>query len=293
MQCSSPFLLKNEISDRSIGSYLKLVPCGKCLACRKVRGSEWAERIKREFQKIRKGIFLTLTYSDDNLPVVDGKATLDKNEFKNFLRRFKRYFKDRQIKYFACGEFGDLRLRPHYHSILLGVDIHDMDCYYYDGEWRSRLLDNKLWCRGLNSVGLVCAETIYYVTGYILKTGNLKYKDDVFQLQSLGLGGYYIDENIDEMASKIRAHRAGYIDKLESMPRYYAKKIVEKYPDLKGCMYDVGKREAYEKKLILLADKYYPQYMLRDRTQLMESSVTTQMEKDYQIMSERKGRKDV
>ena len=47
---------------------------------------------------------------------------LKKSDFQKFIKRLR---KDYDIKYFACGEYGDKTLRPHFHAILFGVNFSD------------------------------------------------------------------------------------------------------------------------------------------------------------------------
>lgn len=98
-------------------------PCGKCIACRLNRQREKKIRLMHEAQQYHgKVVFLTLTYNDENLPL---GSTLVKRDLQLFLKRFRRKLEPRQIKFFACGEYGDTTERPHYHMILFNVALDD------------------------------------------------------------------------------------------------------------------------------------------------------------------------
>jgi len=65
--------------------------------------------------------FLTLTYDDKNLPRDSkGQATLDPEDLKLFLHRFRKRILPRKLRFYAVGEYGGQSLRPHYHLIAYG-----------------------------------------------------------------------------------------------------------------------------------------------------------------------------
>ena len=125
MKCFYPKVFENTLFS-SI-SYLKdkfkqeaafSVPCGKCLACSSNYRRDWVARMLLESQAHSDSVFITLTYSDENLP---DRGSLVKRDLQLFLKRLRRRL-DRlnrdKIRYFACGEYGDNTNRPHYHAII-------------------------------------------------------------------------------------------------------------------------------------------------------------------------------
>jgi len=58
------------------------LPCGKCVECLLERARDWSIRCTHEASTHAKNAFITLTYSDDNLPS-DGK--LDYYDFQLFI----------------------------------------------------------------------------------------------------------------------------------------------------------------------------------------------------------------
>lgn len=86
----------------------------------------WASRIQLEAQWHPYSTFVTLTYSDDHCPVTeDGLGNLSPEDLTSFLRRFRKG--NGSFRYFACGEYGEMSQRPHYHLIMFGISIHYQD----------------------------------------------------------------------------------------------------------------------------------------------------------------------
>jgi hypothetical protein len=118
--------------------------------------------------------FVTLTYSDENLPyTLEGAPCLCKRDVQLWLKRLRKHFSDRQIRYYLAGEYGTKTHRPHYHALLFGVGPSELDELYLQyggksGERRHSLLSDS-WSFGLVHVGDVQRESIQYVAGYVTK----------------------------------------------------------------------------------------------------------------------------
>lgn len=159
------------------------VPCGQCYGCKLERSCQWALRIIKEQKQWQENCFITLTYSNNNLPI---NGSLDKLHFKKFIKRLRHHFSERKInpetgrlkryyqiiRYFHCGEYGELKQRPHYHAILFNVKFEDMKLWKRtkSGEiiYRSKILE-KLWPQGHSSIGNVTFESAAYVARYVMK----------------------------------------------------------------------------------------------------------------------------
>ncbi len=118
--------------------------------------------------------FLTLTYSDEHLP---RGGTLVKKHFQDFMKRLRRKFPDSPIRYFHCGEYGDVSRRPHYHACVFNFVFLDSVLYKtVNGNKLSTspTLD-KLWGMGFCTIGDVTFDSAAYVARYIMKkvTGDL------------------------------------------------------------------------------------------------------------------------
>lgn len=146
------------------------VPCGQCIGCRLERSRQWAIRCVHEAQLYQDNCFITLTYSNEYLPV-DG--SLDITHFQKFMKRLRKRF-GKGIRYFHCGEYGAKYRRPHYHAILFNFDFKDKYLWKEENAFklcRSPVLE-RLWPFGHSSVGTATFESAAYVARYILKKVN-------------------------------------------------------------------------------------------------------------------------
>lgn len=151
------------------------LPCGQCIGCRLEKSRQWAVRCVHEAQLHDENCFITLTYSDENLPYLN---TLVKSHFQDFMKRLRertgKYSSngDVGIRYMMCGEYGSENHRPHYHAILFNYDLPDKKHWKVTdaGEklYRSELLEST-WGLGYCSVGSVTFESAAYVARYCLK----------------------------------------------------------------------------------------------------------------------------
>lgn len=143
------------------------IPCGQCRGCRLDRARDWATRAVHEAQCHDRNSFLTLTYSDEHLPGDRSVSVREVQLFKKRLRDGLGPFRD-----MTSGEYGDLTLRPHYHSLLFGLDFDDKRPWRASksGEllYRSPTLE-KFWPFGEALIGAVTFESAGYVARYTMK----------------------------------------------------------------------------------------------------------------------------
>lgn len=144
------------------------IACGQCHWCRLERSRQWAVRCMHEASLHDDNCFITLTYDEDNIPK-DG--SLDKTHFQKFMKRLRKEYCDKKIRFFHCGEYGELHNRPHYHAILFGLDFDDRVMYHTDKDnaYSSSPKLAKIWKYGRNQVGDVTFESCKYVASYIQK----------------------------------------------------------------------------------------------------------------------------
>lgn len=196
----------------SDGSWFALdpitIPCGQCIGCRIQKSREWADRCMMEASYYDSNYFITLTYDDENVPVseyfssVTGELceslTLVKRDLQLFFKRLRKRFSvldvngkvtdESKIRFFACGEYGDQTLRPHYHAIVFNLHLDDLvfDRLSRDGFpiFVSPTIGD-LWPYGLHKVSNVSWETCAYVARYCTKklTGSAASYYDYFQIE--------------------------------------------------------------------------------------------------------------
>lgn len=166
------------------------VPCGRCIGCRLDKSKQWAIRCMHEASLHEDNCFITLTYSDDNLP---RDLSLDKTHFKNFMKRLRRRT-GVKMSYYHCGEYGSETFRPHYHALLFGYDFSDRQ--FYSSNSGNPLFTSKflsdVWGYGHCFIGDVSFESAAYVARYILK-----------KVTGEAAVGWYTDVDVDtgEMVS--------------------------------------------------------------------------------------------
>ena len=121
------------------------IPCCKCQSCRLDYSKEWMQRCMLEQKQWSFNEMLTLTYNDENLPKKQGAnlntgemqlvPTLEKEDVQKFLKNLRRYwqyhYKEDNIRFYMCGEYGDQKGRPHYHLLMFNFQVHDKEFYKY------------------------------------------------------------------------------------------------------------------------------------------------------------------
>lgn len=145
------------------------IACGQCLECRLAHSRQWAMRCMHEKRMHKVSSFLTLTYDPAHLPV-DGSLSLD--DLQRFMKRLRHHL-GKGIRFYACGEYGDVDNRPHYHVLLFNREFEDKKFYKRgkrDGEvyYTSDIL-SRIWTDGFSIVGDVSFDSCAYVARYVTK----------------------------------------------------------------------------------------------------------------------------
>lgn len=214
MKCTSPLSIT---SKEFTGN--KLVPCYYCKACRINRVTQWTIRLLAELSDSQKGLFVTLTYNNTNLPI---NGTLSKRHLQLFFKKLRK--RGHSIKYFAAGEYGPTTGRPHYHLIILGnVKKEDIE---------------HQWVNGHVHTGLITSASIRYTVGYILEKTktHVEYKKEnlepPFQLSSKNLGKNWF-ETPEEYEKLVSNGYFEYKGKKISIPKFLKDKYneIKKAPD--------------------------------------------------------------
>lgn len=174
--------------------------------------------------------FITLTYDTQYVPISkNGLLTLDKVDLQKYLKRLRWLERGSpySIKYYAVGEYGKKRKRPHYHLILFNV----LDEENIKAAWS---LDDQ--AIGDVHYGSVTAASVGYTLKYINKPGKagISPGDDrqrEFSIMSKKLGDNYLSQ-----IGNVSWHKADLVNRMYltveggkkiSMPRYYKDKIYD------------------------------------------------------------------
>lgn len=241
MDCLRPILLPKQ----------GYVPCGKCLACLQRRQSDWVVRLREELKCSSSCYFLTLTYSEDNVPreMIDGKEwkVLCKKDFQNWMKRFRKAISPDLIRFFACGEYGSKTLRPHYHAIIFNFPANKDILEVLQNTWRL----------GFVMASVVKPAHFPYVAKYCSMYSDLPlvlrsklYRPFILCSRNPAIGRNFLSDVIftyyRETLSTVIRHRDGT---KSALPRYYADRIFDdqmkfdirqskdEYRSLKDCEY--------------------------------------------------------
>lgn len=229
------------------------IPCGKCIGCRLDYSRSWADRMMLELQHTGKAVFVTLTYDNDHVPIHEcaetgefGCFSLDKRDLQLFFKRLRKKFSDKEIRYYAAGEYGSKTFRPHYHAIIFGlskVDFPDLvlrgrnelgQCYYESQDLF------RVWKNGFVLVADVSWKTCAYVARYVQK--KVFHGEQVenflpgspapeFSLVSRrpGLGRFYLNEHPDCFQYE-KLFVPGYGEGI-SFPKYFLRLLKDDSPN--------------------------------------------------------------
>lgn len=199
------------------------LPCGKCTECKAKRATDWSVRCKHELSCHDENTFITLTYSEDNLP----SKLIVKDLFQKFMKNLRKKLK-RKVKYIVSHEYGGKTGRPHHHAIIFGWNPSQQDFLQMapSGEplFTSPEL-HKLWTHGYHSIGTANEKTSYYIASYSLKSSSHTVVDSDGEFRDLtdtmdcskrtAIGYEYLLNNVDDL-----------VEYSTIFPRYY-KKVIE------------------------------------------------------------------
>lgn len=235
MPCYSPYYVETPKAAALGYSRGIPVPCGKCPNCKRRRVAEWAFRLRKEDEISPAAFFVTLTYISAPMSA-NGMMTLKPRDLTLFWKRLRKA--GHKFRYYAVGEYGTLRKRPHYHAIVFMADaITQTDfhvaCY-------------QAWALGQVDVGSVSGASIAYTLKYIDKPSRIPEhpRDDrvkEFSRSSNNLGANYMTDDIKD-------YHNTHLDKLYvlldgykvPMSKYYRDRILS--PSSKSMYPHIVKR---------------------------------------------------
>jgi hypothetical protein len=145
------------------------LPCGVCIGCRADRAGDWAMRCMHEAQMHPQNCFITLTYDDEHLPE---DYSVHVRVLQLFMKKLRKKYQPKKIRFYSCGEYGPENLRPHYHSILFNHDFNDK-IFYKKTPQSNNLYTSKsleqIWGFGFCTTGDVTYQSAGYVAQYVMK----------------------------------------------------------------------------------------------------------------------------
>lgn len=252
MACDAPVPIKYNppIFDGKGGLiYWFPADCGKCLKCLIKRKAQWSFRMCQEKRDSFSSFFITLTYSEENVPYGEDGFCGNKNDHFEFIQKLKELEstpvlnmresismeelvrkkaaipENKKLKYYGVSEYGDTFSRPHWHYILFNV--HDVNNV------------NKAWGKGITQVDECNVNTIDYVLKYMLKERSDSKKEGreiekSFMSKGIGLSAAndeFIHHIKQDYANQVVNQRGSKIP----LPRYYRKKfLTDKEREAKG-----------------------------------------------------------
>ncbi len=249
------------IKDTHYNNINYKIPCRYCMNCRIDRRRQWKDRAEYEFKKHISGAFVTFTYNDMYIPLIQGndekaRATLKKKDVQDFIERIRKHIernpkkqnilRQKDFTYIGVGEYGEngqIFDRPHYHILFMGLDFRYNKQLFLD-EWKNGFIDALPILNG----------GIDYVLKYMDK--QIMGKEAIFenygrygleapkQFQSKGFGNELYYKNYENAEAHNGTIKSGM--KTIMIPQYYKQKM--------GII--TNQRENTEKQVIELKNYY-------------------------------------
>lgn len=209
------------------------VPCGKCLACVERKKTEWCFRMEEHARHSLTSYFVTLTYNSATVPYDKyGNKILVQKDLTNFMKRLRHYHgktytmesymhglsKKDKVSFFACGEYGSERHRPHFHLIIFNASRVDIM-----KSWDKGTVD----CDKVEGGG-AAAYVMKYMDKHLGKVQDWR-KPKEFTTQSEGIGKTYVERMGDWHRQNLDVcYVVSPIGAMLPMPRYLRLKIFSK-----------------------------------------------------------------
>lgn len=237
-----------ESMIRGFGEYTEVlkIPCNSCVGCMNRRTSDWALRCYHESMYWSSTTMITLTYESGYLPP---NRSLDKSDLQKFWKRFRQELRRKyginSIRYFACGEYGEERGRPHYHAVVFGFGFPDkIEVSNNPGAvnrlWESAML-TKIWGMGKCTLSVLGANgaAANYISKYVTKKsygakGDKEYagtgRIPPFSCMSQGIGDSWYEDYRSDLYPHSYCVSEDGSTKLP-VPKRYDRKLAEEYPE--------------------------------------------------------------
>lgn len=293
---------------------IQRIPCGNCIGCRLEYSKQWATRCELESRSWENNWFITLTYDNEHLEIPEeifskNTGEIYKNNgtwtgclkpehltkfFKDLREFYRTHYNHTNIRFFACGEYGENFQRPHYHAIIFNLPItpdklklHTIN-ENYQAIYECQELE-KIWGKGFVSLGEVTFSSCAYVARYItkkqkgveayeeyLKKGQIP--EFVRMSRKPGIGTEYYNLNKDKIYTddSILQHTCKNTVLQVKPPRFYDKKLKETDPELMEQISQERRRageNAETNKHSRTTKRINEQMKIDERSQLLKSKV--------------------
>jgi len=190
------------------------VACGQCIGCRTDHRIMWTIRIIHEAH-LHDGDhgnqWLTLTYrdrgtcTDEQLKsghYIPADYSLRPSDVSKFIRALRQQNKDHKIRYFYCGEYGELG-RPHYHLCLFNHQFNDLQLFKDEEGLYTHTSPalEKLWPHGFSTISDLNYNTAAYTAGYVFaKITGKKARDHYLRCDEYGVA-YWLQPEFIRMST--------------------------------------------------------------------------------------------
>lgn len=270
-----------------------MIPCKKCIGCKIDNAKQWGARIYLETKDTKNNIFLTLTYNNDNLPKNEkGIPSIKEKDWTTFINTLRKKFErkgEKGIKYIVASEYGSKTARPHFHAIIMNINLTDIKkTRIKSSKTKLPLLEsetiNKIWNKGGAYFGTVTNESACYIAGYTIKgQQDTNYEELGINPQKIrmsnGIGKKYFEKNKDEIYKNdnlIIKTKNG--TKVIRPPKYYDRLLEKSQPK---------KLELIKKKRLELAKKRTEEELRIKKMNWVQNQTEKQKEKWKRIQNKK------
>lgn len=190
------------------------------------------------------------------------------------IRQEHKKFSNKQVRYYAVGEYGTKTGRPHYHALIFNlaekVDIQ------------------KFWYKGHIHIGQVNEASIAYCTKYVIqyKDKEQRHINPPFALMSKrpAIGHQYLTTATKKWHKENQYFHCNHYERKVNMPRYYRKKIfTDRELKLHAIRQQFESFDRLRKTLLDLANKgqenpllYYQDMRIRNAQRIKQKVKFTQ-----------------
>lgn len=252
------------------------LPCYKCIGCTEERARQWGVRCMHEVSLHKDNCFITLTYDDNNLPSM-GEVQL--SHFQEFMKRLRKknvpknpmekktpewakWQQEHGIRFYHSAEYGEEKLRPHYHALLFNHDFSDKVYLreekgnnYYTSQQLS-----ELWPYGHHVIGAATFGSANYIARYVnkkvgkstdkVRESGLKPEYSTMSRRP-GIGKGWYDKYKTDVYPSDEVISGGQSSK---PPRFYDNQLDKDNPELLKSIKKKREKEGNRQKLVIFSD---------------------------------------